>query len=431
MTACRGQYRDRYYRRPPRNAPHMSHLQEARDIARFVLRRLREDALAQVAGSLTLSTLFALVPLATIVVTVFSVLPVSTQLMQSFNAFVVSTFVPGAATRLIAGYTQQFAENASRLTALGIALFTVTAVMVMGTIDRAFNRIWRVRRPPPVMRRLPVYWAVLTIGPLLLAAAVTLGYALLTASLGLIDDPGPSRAMTHVLSTVLTGTALFLLYRAVPNRRVASTDALIGAFVAGGAFEFLRALFGGTLVAFGNYKLIYGAFAGFPVFLLWVFLSWLVVLAGAVVTAALPQVRTGAWARHRVPGGKYLEALVLLRALRQRHVAGGDATLAVLAREARLTWEDTEDLLLRMADRGWAARVGRDGWVLARDARHIGLAEVFREFLFREQELAPQAARLGLEGMPWQADHAIAEGMTLERWCQHAPHPEALLLARS
>ena len=408
----------------------MSHLQEARDIARFVLRRLREDALTQVAGSLTLSTLFALVPLATIVVTVFSVLPVSARLTQSLNTFVVSTFVPGAATRLITGYTQQFAENASRLTALGIALLTVTAVMVMATIDRAFNRIWRVRRPPPLVRRLPVYWAVLTIGPLLLAAAVTLGYGLVTASLGLLDERGSRRAITHALSAVLTAAALFLLYRAVPNRRVANADALTGALVAGGAFELMRAAFGGTMGAFGNYKLVYGAFAGFPVFLLWVYLSWLVVLAGAVVTAALPQVRTGAWARQRVPGGNYLEALVVLRALRQRHLAGGEVPLSDLAREARLTWEDAEDLLARMAERGWAARGARDSWVLARDARHIGLGEVFREFLFREQELARQAGRLGLEGTPWQAHHAIAGDMTLERWCEQASRPEAALLAR-
>ena len=149
-----------------------------------------------------------------------------------------------------------------------------------------------------------------------------------------------------------------------------------------------------------------------------------------MLAAALPQVRTGAWTRHRVPGGKYLEALVLLRALRQRHLTGGEVPLAELARAARLTWEDTEDLLARMAERGWAARGGRDSWVLARDARRIGLGEVFREFLFREQELAQQAGRLGLEGTPWQAHHAILGDITLERWCEQASRAEAVLLAR-
>ena len=393
------------------------HLTDLKSIARFVVRRFREDALAQVAGSLTFTTLFALVPLVTIVITMFTVLPVSTKLASTLNAFIVSNFLPGAASKLISGYTQQFAENATRLTAIGVALLAVTAIMMMSTIDRAFNRIWRVHRSPPIMRRMLVYWALLTVGPLLVAAAVYFAFWLISASLGMIDERGSRRTILKILSVMLTFVALLFLYRTVPNRRVSWSDAMAGALIGGAGFEAMKALFTAVVATFGNYKLIYGAFAGFPVFLSWVFLSWLIVLTGAVITAALPQLRTGAWARYRVPGGNYLEALAILRHLRHRHASGGVSSLEELSRAARMTWEDTEVLLVRMATRGWAVRGGEGGWVLCQDPRNIKLETVFEEFVFQSEGLSREANRLGLDDRPWQAAPAVTGRMNLEQWC--------------
>lgn len=399
----------------------MAHrLSDLKSIARFVIRRFREDSLAQVAGSLTFTTLFALVPLVTIVVTVFSALPVSSRLVASLNAFIVSTFVPGAASRLITVYTQQFAENASRLTAIGIGLLAVTAIMMMATIDRAFNRIWRVHRSPPLMTRMLVYWALLTIGPILIGAGVTFSYWVVTESLGLIDSRGVRAQSLRLLSPLLIFLAFLFLYRAVPNRRVTTADAVAGALAAAVAFEGMRAVFASVVTNFGNYKLVYGAFAGFPVFLLWLYLSWIIVLAGAVLTAALPQVRTGAWSRFLVPGSQYLEALALLRHLREGHVAGSESDLGTLSRLACLTWEDTEALLYRMAERGWVVRTATDRWLLARDPRQIAISHVFEEFAFQGEDLAREARRLGLSGYPWRATDAVTAGTDLEAWCLSA-----------
>lgn len=395
-----------------------SRLSDARAILRFMVTRFREDSLAQVAGSLTFTTLFALVPMVTIVIAIFSALPISGRFVSTLNNFIVSNFVPGAATKLITAYTQQFAEKASHLTALGIFLLAVTALMLMLTIDHAFNRIWRVARPRSFLKRLLVHWALLTAGPLLIGASVYFASWLVSASLGLVDDRGVRGVLLKAVSFGLTFIALTLLYRLVPNRRVEARDALVGATVAALAFEIMKGVFGHFVSNVGNYKLIYGTFAGFPVFLLWIYLSWMTVLAGAVLTATVPQLRTSAWTRSRVPGGSYLESLALLRELRRRHLHGeGVASLPTLARVARLALDDAEGLLERMADRGWVICQGSDDWLLCRDARAISLADVYDEFAYRESALAREALRLGFDTRPIDAVSAAGGRLSLEAWC--------------
>lgn len=407
-----------------------SRLADAREILRFMAARFREDSLAQVAGSLTFTTLFAIVPMVTIVLAIFSALPISQRFVTTLNTFIVSNFVPGAATKLITAYTQQFAEKASHLTALGIALLALTALMLMLTIDHAFNRIWRVARPRSFLKRLLVHWTLLTAGPLLIGASVYFASWLVSASLGLIDDRGVRGVLLKAVSFCLTFVALLLLYRLVPNRRVEMRDALAGAALAALAFEGMKAVFGLFVSNVGNYKLIYGTFAGFPVFLLWIYLSWITVLAGAVLTATVPQLRTAAWTRSRVPGGGYIEALALLRELRRRHVAGdGVGRLPDLARTARLALDDAETMLERMSDRGWVLRRAGDDWILARDPRTIPLADVFDEFAYRASVLVREAGRLGFETRPVDALSAVSAGLTLEAWCDPGapggPQPDA------
>jgi membrane protein len=395
-------------------------LVDLRRIGRFIATRFREDDLAQVAGSLTFTTLFGLVPLVTIAITVLSALPISGRMLTTLDSFIVSNFVPGSATKLITAYTHQFAEKASRLTAIGIGLLAVTALMMMLTIDRAFNRIWRVDEPRSLLRRMLVYWALLTAGPILIGLGVYLTYWLVTASLGLIDERDSRTTMLKVVSLLLTVLALTWLYRTVPNRRVASRDALTGALVAGIAFEVMKAGFAYFVSRFGAYKLVYGAFAGFPVFLMWLYFSWLVVLTGAVIAAALPQLRTGAWSRMQVPGSRYVEALALLRTLYERYREGGASGIDVLSRSARLTWDDTEMLLTRMAEAGWVARSGPDGWLLARDPGGIELSAVFDAFVFDSGELQREVDTIGLRQHRWDAATAVTGGLTLEAWCANA-----------
>jgi membrane protein len=260
-------------------------------LARLAWRRFQEERCPQIASSLTLTTLLAIVPIITVALTVISPFPVFRELLQYVERFLVRTMVPESAAT-IAGYAEQFAENAARLTTLGIALIFVTAVIVLLTIDRAFNQIWRVPRARRLVPRLVVYWALLTVGPPLIGASLALTSWLVSQSLGMVKGmPFTAELMLDVVPVLLTACAFTLAYIAIPNRRVRVRDALTGGVAAAVAFEATKHGFALFIAQFPTYKLVYGAFASVPIFLLWIYLSWVVVLLGAVTAAVMPEWR--------------------------------------------------------------------------------------------------------------------------------------------
>ncbi len=368
------------------------------DFAGMLVRRFREESLAQVAGSLAFTTLLALVPLVTIALAVFSAFPGFEKLVAALREFITSNFVPAAATRLITVTMQQFAERASRLTVLGLVMLVASAVMLMLTIDRAFNRIWRVRRPRPLLQRLLVYWAVLTVGPLLLGTSLYATAWVVTTALGLLHEERAGGLLLKLAALALTCTAAAFVYRTVPNRRVALADAALGGLLAGLAFEVMKSGFAAFAGAVGGYRTVYGAFAGVPLFLLWLYLSWIVVLGGAVVTASLPFLRAGGWKLARVPGSLLVEALQVLRALGQGHARGALVTSAGLSARLRVDSDELESMLERMEALGWAAP-SAGGWVLSRDLRAITLVDVAREFVYRGADVRREAREVGLEAL--------------------------------
>ncbi len=345
--------------------------------------RLLEDRLLQVAGSLTFSSLVALVPVLTIALTVFSAFPVIAGFWNAIRGFILANLLPGAASKVMSVYVQQFAENAGQLTALGLVILSVAAVTMMLTIDGTFNRIWRTRRPRPLLQRLLTYWGVLTIGPLLVGASLSLTSWLVSQSMGLLGGvPGAAALALKLVPLVLTCLAFAFLYRTVPNRRVETADAMIGGLTAGLLFETIKALFGVYVRHIPTYKLVYGAFASFPIFLSWIYVSWLIVLLGAELTAALPYLRSGGIRLRRAPGTQLLDAVRLLRLLYQAHRDGKMLYTADLRAGMRMAWEECEAMLERLVAAGWVAPVPGERWVLARDLAEVTLSDVYREFVF-------------------------------------------------
>ncbi|MEW6312440.1 MAG: YihY family inner membrane protein [Pseudomonadota bacterium] len=358
---------------------------------RMAALRFAEDRCLQIAGSLTFATLLALVPLVTIAVTLISAFPVFSGLSLQVKSFIMTNLVPEASSKIITVYMQQFSENAARLSAVGVVILVVTALAMMFTIERAFNAIWRIRKPRPMMQRLLIFWAVLTVGPLLIGASLSLTSWLVSSSLGLVHRT-PSRTLTAFgfIPFLLTSLAFSLVYFLVPRYRGPKRDALVGGMVAGLAFELMKRGFGAYITKFPTYKLVYGTFSTIPIFLLWIYLSWLVVLFGAVIVATLPQWRTGYRETRRVPGARFFDALRVLHALQRARSGSGSLTLAQVCAEARLGWEEAEEILERMARQNWVGKLaGRNAWVLSRDIAAIRVADVSRLFL-----LAPDAGTL-------------------------------------
>lgn len=359
---------------------------------RFLSQRFYEDRCLQIAASLTYTTLLSLVPLIVIALTVISAFPVFSSLMVQLKAFILANLVPGAASKIITVYLPQFSEKAGRLTALGTALFGVTAFILMLTIDHAFNMIWRVRRPRPLLQRFLIYWAALTLGPLVIGGSLSLTYYMVSLSLGVVAKiPALGEFVLKLVPVVLAISTFALLYRIVPNRYVPVKHAVIGGLVAGVGLEVVNKIFTAYIVKFSTYTLVYGAFASLPLFLLWVYSSWLAVVAGALVAASLSHWRGGAWQIEKTPGRLFYDVLRILRALYAAQQAGEAVRLQELRGEVRLGLEEIEDVLERLSAANWTHRVAGNAWALSRSPADIRIADVFRQFVFKPEDVPLEA----------------------------------------
>ena len=255
-----------------------------------VAHRFKADRCMQVAGGLTFTTLLSLVPFLTVALSVSSALPVFDQWMEALQHFVVRNFLPDTGRRIIRTQLTLFTQNAGQLTALGLAFLCVTSASLMLGIDETFHRLFRAGQRRPLLRRLSLYAALLAFAPLLVGASISMTSWLVGESLGLLGEQGwVATALLRVVPYVFTCIAFTLLYLLLPNCRVEFRHALAGGLFAGLAFELAKLGFALYVRNFATYTMIYGTFAAVPIFLLWIYLSWLVVLLGATIAALLPR----------------------------------------------------------------------------------------------------------------------------------------------
>ena len=348
---------------------------------RFIVIRFREDRCVQIAASLTFTTLLSIVPLITIALTMFSAFPVFDDFSNEIKTFLLENLMPDKAGSVITRYMEQFAESATRLTAVGVVFLTVTAMLMMLTIDQAFNVIWRVSRPRPLIKRLVVHWAVLTLSPLLIGGSLSLTSWLVGLSMGYAKHiPVFGIGTLKILPVMLTTLAFAMLFQLVPNRYVPRAHAWIGAIVASVVFESMNRVFGYFISHFASYKLVYGAFASVPIFLLWIYLSWLTILVGAVISASLSYWRSPA-TQNITPTTQLLDALRVLRVMVNGLQQGQMSTLPQLSKALTLGYDALEDILEKLASANMVRRAEGHGWLLMRDAGHIRGTELLDLFV--------------------------------------------------
>jgi membrane protein len=361
-------------------------LRQPFDFCWAMVQRFREERATQTAGSLAYTSLLSLVPLLTVALAIASAFPVFENAIEALQNFLFENVLPEApGVDAIIDQIDSFMRNTGRLTAIGIIGFMVTAVMLMLTIDNALNRIFRVQRRRSILQNIFIYWAILTLAPVLIGVSLSMTTYALAASLGSV----------YLVPFFFTCVALSILYGVVPARRIELRHAVMGGIVAGIGFEVAKRAFALYLQQVPTYTLIYGAFATIPIFLVWLYVSWVVVLAGAVFTAMLPAYHAKPEERMK-PGERLAEALGALSLLARAHAAGKVLALNALARELRAHPYRLEELLVRAAARGWVARTEKDGWVLARDAESIRIADLYHEFVFDSAAVGVSEADLGL-----------------------------------
>ena len=377
---------------PARGSP-LNVLREAGEFLVATARHFIENRSLQTAGSLTFTTLLAMVPLLTVALALSTAFPVFDDAIGAFQGYVVEHFLPDASgVNMIADQVSAFTQKAGSLTAIGLAFLAITAVMLMLTIDEVLNRVFRVQRRRPLAQRLLMYWSVLTLGPILIGASISMTSFLVGASLGVFALGELTAAALRLLPFLFTWAAFTWLYIVVPYRRIEPVHALAGGLVASVIFELAKRGFGLYVARFPTYSMIYGAFATLPVFLLWLYLSWLVVLLGATITAMLPGYRAAQGERQRSPGQDLHDAVAVLTALTRAQRDGEVLGIGRLAAQLGLLPYRCERVLERAAARGWTARTEKDGWLLARDAETIKLADVYRAFVLDPQVGAASGA---------------------------------------
>lgn len=261
-------------------------------LLRWVVQRFREDRCTRVAGALSFTTVLALVPMTAVTFALFSHFEIFQTWMKLTLEFFYGNFVP-ASGEAVSSYLQQFAANAVKLTVWGMLLLFITSLMVMATIERVFNDIWHVPQTRRRLHRYLGYGVLLVLGPVLIG--ISLSSTSFLFSLPLFSRHGTLSGLKIFLlaaaPVIVEWLAFWLLYFFVPNYRVRRRHALIGSLITTLLFEGAKRGFASYVTHFTNYTTIYGAVAALPVFLVWIYLSWTIILLGAVVTATLPEWR--------------------------------------------------------------------------------------------------------------------------------------------
>lgn len=378
------------------------------DTLRTLRERFREDRLGLTAGSLTFTTLIALVPLITVMLAVFTAFPMFSAFRGALEQFFLQNLVPDNIAKPVLAALTQFAGKANRMGTLGLVFLLSTALALMLTIDRTLNRIWRVRRERPIAQRLLVYWGALTLGPLALGASLSLTSYALTASRGVVAAlPGGIGLLVDVLQFVLLAIAATALYLYVPNTHVRAVHAASGGLFVAVAFELAKKLLAWYVASVPTFGTVYGAFATAPILLLWIYLVWVVVLLGAVIAAYAPTLQMRVVHLPSVPGRRFELALAMLsRLAAARHTEGHGLNAGQLALALRTDPLQVEPLLDMLVELGWVGRLDEDG-----AQRHVLLADA------AVTPAAPLVDRLLLapgSGVAAFRRQAGIEGMTLE-----------------
>ena len=347
----------------------------------FVIRRFSEERVPQAAASMTFTTLLALVPVLTVMVAVASIFPVFDRWSDSFVSFVNQTIVPQGAD-MVFDYIDAFRDQANRLTAIGSVMLVVTSLMLIRTIDNAFNHIWRVNTQRPWMMQFLVYWALLTFGPLSLGVGISF-------MVGSVQDSvlsSGAQQWTDALKTAarlaFMTVLLWGLYRFVPNRFVPARQAFVGALITAFCLETARFLFAWYMGNFDGYRSIYGAFAAVPFFLLWLNLLWTLLLGGAVLTSSLSYWQGEAFRRGFDSRGRFDDVLKILLLLDAAQKEGRTLSVQEFRRHINMGYDELGELLEKLARYGYIYS-GRQGWVLKTGADSIELSELFKLFVYR------------------------------------------------
>ena len=339
---------------------------------RYLLQRFNRDGCRQSAAALTYMSLFAIVPMLTLMYSMFSLVPAFNEVGLQVEAFIFSKFLPSSGQE-ISQYLTEFSSQARKLSAAGVVILMVTSFLMLANIEKTFNHIWATTGSRKGLAGFLVYWAILSLGPLLLAAGMMMKTYLVSFQLIVdeVDSLGVFAILFSYLPWLMTWLAFTLLYIAVPNCKVRTSYAIFGGLVTTALFETAKTVFG-LLVAHSSYTSVYGAFAVIPLFLLWIYLLWVLILVGAELVRSLETFRYQGRGS-AIPD--LLAVVIILWQCWRRQQKGqtlSDSTMTVVGLDAE-HWRRLRNMLL---ERHILEKTAKGQYVLIRDPASISLNDV-------------------------------------------------------
>jgi membrane protein len=389
--------------------------------AQFLWTRFLDDRCFETAGALAYTSLFALVPLSMVVFGILSAFPVFDSWSAQLTSFIFSNFVPSSA-QAVEGYLREFAASARKLTFTGVGALLASLILTMWSIESTFNRVWRVPTPRPRLLRFLVYWTLLTLGTLMAVASLAITSYLF--SLPALSGAGTvdwgTRALAY-LPNLVELTVFTMAYWLIPHRSVSFRYAFAGGVFATLLFEAAKRIFAAYLLGVPTYEQLYGALAVAPIFMIWLYLSWVVVLLGASFAASLSSFRYQPRALQLPEGMEMYGYLRLLGRLEDARKHGLGLHLVEMQEcEPMLTDDLLRTMLSGLSDLNIVSRAEDGGWLLSRDLATVTLGELHAGLGLRIP--GPSA---GLPG------HDDAVGRSATRALEHLRQPLQEPLARS
>ncbi|MDC0067747.1 YihY family inner membrane protein [Gammaproteobacteria bacterium] len=350
----------------------MPRIEAVWDFFKLLLKNYSEDGCQSTAAALTYQTLFAVVPLLTITYSVLEAFEAFSGVGDVLQDFVFDNVVPESVS-VVQEYLEQFSSQAMSLSGPSLIVLAITAFLMMYTIEKSFNDIWRIREPRQGFQRILMYWAILTLGPVLML----LGLASTTYlfSLPIITGAGASN-LFGIVPLALNTIFFTLIYVAVPNCQVPLRHGVIAAFVVAIGFELVKRVFG-SVMAMTDFAVIYGTYAAVPLFLVWLYLSWTIVLFGAELNKNMGLFRSQRSPQLEAP---LVQILIIMheffRCYRQGEVVT-DRTISSLSHRVDMqAWHDYKSRLLTL---GLIRVVEEGGLVLSKDLNEVTLWSLYRD----------------------------------------------------
>ena len=344
---------------------------------RFLTRHFLEDNCQQKAASLTYTTMLSIVPILTVLLMILSSVPALATVRAQIYEVIYSNLLPQSSLQ-VSKYINSFAEKSTNLTAIGVMVLFVTAIMTLTTIERAFNQIWRVEDRSGGIKTMLRYWAIVTMGPLVLGTAFIVSSTV--QSLSFLNQQIGGYGIdwsfwVQVVSVVVTVAGFIAMYWFIPKARVPAKNAAIAGVFVAIVFELMKSLFGTVMTNFTSYEAIYGAFAAIPIFLLWIYLSWNLILLGVEISYTLTIFET----KEVYPRHPLLSLLDMLNLVHTNHLQGNDVSEQelrnVLGRKELPKWYTYINYL---QDSKLIAMTEKGDYVLKKDLSNMTLWDFYR-----------------------------------------------------